>query len=183
MAAGRARSRPPHPGNKPPMFVSTSVAQVKVVWMNIVANGVTLSPSWSGNVRFTRYQLSWVKFISRDCCLVATNASRGHPLPPPFMLHLPAVTSWTVIFGQSDKVKGGPQHFKLTAFCLAFHSSPFLHSDPAHNIIRKLSGIGSVYFGMVHCESSAVVFSLHRCHVCHFLPLFLYLKKKSDAHR
>lgn len=93
------------------MFVSTSVAQVKVVWMNVVANGVTLSPSWSGNVRFTRYQLSWVKFISRGCCLVAANASRGCPLPPPFMLHLPAVNSWTVIFGQSEKVEGGPQHF------------------------------------------------------------------------
>lgn len=43
--------------------------------------------------------------------------------------------------------------------------------------------MGSVYFGVVHREPSAVVFSLHCCHVCHFLPLYLYLKTKSDTRR
>lgn len=57
--AGRVR--------QPPMFVSTSEAQVKVALMNTVANGVTLSPSWSEKVPFTRHQLSLVKFIIRGC--------------------------------------------------------------------------------------------------------------------
>lgn len=101
----------------------------------------------------------------------------GCSLPWPFTRHL------TSIFGQSDTVERGPQLFWLSPLCLAFHCSPLWHSYPTLNIILKLYGIGSVYFGMVHRLTSAVVFSLHCCHVCPPISSpSIYILRRSQLH-